>query len=1162
MPDPNAIVDYLRDQGRDDKYITEYLHSEGVDPSGVSGIKQGPMPDVAAGADVAERDATKQYLGAIGHDVSDETASKLVKYGALPAIKAREWGASVLDWTSFHGTQAAYRTKNMLELTVGALGSHFLRPQQALFAGLMGKPRDEIIKKIIPEFTDENVADHTPFMNSMEQLIAMGKAGAHGDWDKFGQLMDTNPVVMEEMDKQLRFQDVMEKVAGGKDKFDAILANMQSGPQSTAKIAGMALLSMGGDIGLDPMWAADVVPAIITKGAWALRGGEMLDKVLASGKAVRSVGDALETQRFAQKFRDVAAAMHETEGSAKTARKLAVAEKRLAEANTIVDSKKAGPVIDIALRKMEKAKPETDVHVEVFGEPDNPFHAPYVPADGSDAATFPMLTQRATLGPDDAEAAGDALRFMTEGGEMSDVRVPVQTSLEYAATPRYQAPTMWLQDVHTKASAAREAGTHAQQMMTIFPERGMPSLMGRFVNPLRMIDQGLWTARQPRNSLMGTGIFERARGATANYEIEAGAVAEKFLGALKNAGIVKKSWYGTTQVISPERNEALFNLLDAPKDTPQELQAFKDLYASHDEGLQKAYHGVRSWLDDIALRQGISPDMRATGYATHLFPPELFAEGARPPEFTGLPATADLFVAHLLDRTGKLGYARDAVNMLEVYTRAALRKIHIEPALQDMLDIAAADGRKHIMNYTDDLVREMKGTPVSVDQAVDRMVDTAARTLGTIKPGSSARASLAVSAMYYSSLLAGNVSYLIKNVATGMLNPLAQYGALNTLHGLFQMGTEEGRALARTAGVDRQYARIFEGNGFKAFSDLASKFGPEQTEFYNRGLSFHAALSDNIRRSGKSWSELKEMGLAGSALHDAVMGAEFTQHVYGVMGRSPMVTRALGKTLYTPAAQFLSFAPKQAEFLLSMTKDNPGYLMRYLAYSGITQRIAAQELNIDASDFVGFGFLPNTKRDELLPKSPALSLLTTGIDHLAAIKDGDPTKMEQTGRDFDSQLTNFIPGIQAMKKTTDAISRLATGEINKAGGFERNVQTNELPAVVLQMPSIQDQRQRQILEQGQQKIQNMLWERTHAAEQLVDAIEKGDTAGADKVAQRLGEMGIPMSGDGVARIQEARMLSRTMRFMQENKFFMGFFSDVQLQNTPGFGEVRGETPGP
>lgn len=1248
MPELNEkeTADFLREQGHDDKFIINYLKSQGMDPLELTpGAPKPLVPDIENGAHEAEIGAVQEYFGGIsGMAVPAHVANQMLKYGAIPLMKAGEAGKTIKDWLAFHGTIGVHTTKNMLELAVGTL-EPFMRPQQALFAGLVGEPRDEIIKRLIPEFTDEKIADQTPFMNSVRQLQQIAKAGVEGNWAQMSELALQNPIVIENMQKNLQFKDML-KAQLGDDRYNEMQASLNAAIPLPGQLAGMEVLNTLGDIFADPVMFIDPAVSVASKLSWYVKGEQKVAKALETGgKAYRNVGDASEVQRHATRFEKMAESNYLADTSVENARKLVIAQKRTAEANTIINSMKQGPSEAIYLRKAPHADPNKIIKtagrdpqaiardLAAFEEatPEQVkqafakvgFETPRrarqsissaiervakgsrtaedmealakwdqlpasikksLAAQGIDVPTavrrnalleesinptgylpedLPLFSQRAIIGPDAAESAGDAARRLAGGAELEDITMHPNTVLGHEGTslldvPQHIVDGLYINELKTAATKARKDPNKTFQLEFDFPERGQPSILGKLMTPLRIMDSSVWPLREPQYALKGTGEYERIRGATINYEIEAGSVANNLTKVLEKAGILKEGSFGRHKIVSTSRNEQLFDLLDMPRETLEHEDAFQKVYGAADKELQAAHDEIRNWLNTMADRLNVAPDMRITGYAHHFFPPEVIAQGARPVEFTGLPATAEIVVNHLLDRTGKLGYVRDTANMLEIYSRASLRKIHMEPAYQDILDMAAIDGRSHIIKYTDDFVKELKGIPSSMDQHIDNMIGTAAEKSGNVwKPGSASRAALGISSMYYSALLAGNLSYLIQNIGTGVLNPLAKYGAFNTITGLFKMATPEGRAMAKAAGVDRQFARIFEDATFRKYSEVLSKFGPEQSEFFNRGLSFHAALSDITRRSGKSWKQLQDEGLAQRALADAIIATEFTQHVYGALGRSPMLSRTLGKTVTSIATQFLSFAPKQTEFLLSLTKDNPGYIMRYLAYSGMTQRIAAQELNIDASNFVGFGYFPTPRKEEVWQKSPGIQTLSHGMEWLAAANVNDPIAMEQASQKVLKDLSNTIPMMQAMRKTAETAKRLHIGEIRQGSEFVRKLQTNELPATLLQVPSIQDKRMREALQQGQQLAQNQMFLRIHAADQFVEAIKKGDDAKAAELGQRLARMGIMLSGDAITTRMQAEHISRTMRYYMKNPNFLGHLTQTQIENTPGFGETSG-----
>jgi len=778
------------------------------------------------------------------------------------------------------------------------------------------------------------------------------------------------------------------------------------------------------------------------------------------------------------------------------------------------------------------------------------------------------IQQRLVFGPDDGEATGDAMRRLIEGGSLDDVKVRNAQVPEYSILNT--VPDGWadgqfvreVADLRKGHKLVAENGT----IRNVFSDpdqhkfmygRGVPGLLegSRLLSGHTLLGRGLraiaFPLREPRGALRGTGIYERQRAGMGRYEVHTGGQMETWSEVLSKAGVAKKNRVGSLKIIDKEKNVRLFEMLDTnPGKDTKSAEKMAKLFDAASPGEREAYSEIRQWLDGIANRLGIAPNERITGYASHLFPDHLFDDGARPLEFLGIPVTSETPMSMLHPRLGKAGYAKDTAAMLDAYTRAAYRKIYVEPTLQDMLDLAKGTGSENVMKYTNNLVREMKGQPSGLMTHLDEVAAMVTDGLqGAGFPGAGkipkpSEAAMAVSSLYYSSLLAGNLNYLTQNMGTGVLNPLAYKGALHTARGAMQMMTKEGRALAKASGVQRQWTKIYEGP-FKEYADFMSTLGgPNASEFYVRGLSLHAALSETMNRSGRTWAQLVDEGLGPAVLHEAVGAAEFTQHVYGVAGRSPYFARALGKSGAVIGTQFLSFPYKQSGFLLSMAAENPGHAMRYFAYSGAIQRMAAEGASIDASQFVGLGYIPTPRANRPGPLSPGFEAIASMMDWQTALTGENPNEIDKAGANLSRSLFAAVPGLRPIEKAIKGQAELATGQVTRTGsaGQTENVRQLEIPeealTSLLQVQSVQEKAFRQREQQSREQVNNRLFFMKKLAKEAVKAHNTQNYDDYITLREKLVEMGIFINGDpGVGAI-EAQYLSRDVRTLMRNPLFV------------------------
>ena len=497
--------------------------------------------------------------------------------------------------------------------------------------------------------------------------------------------------------------------------------------------------------------------------------------------------------------------------------------------------------------------------------------------------------------------------------------------------------------------------------------------------------------------------------------------------------------------IDQAKNEELFNLLDADMATPAGLEMVRNA----DPKILKAHDQIRKILDHAADVQGISDTEKyLTGYIKHVVTADQFAGGARPPEFIGLPAKAEVFAPHLLNRAGATGYPPDAVQMLDLYGRAMYRKLYLEP----MFDTVLANGQKlsaehrnpMFSQYSNMLVNHLKGKPSFIGNMVDQMIGGAVNA-GTGRPrwtpGATDRALVGLTGLFWAGTLAGNPRYPIMQMATGILTTSSRYGIGRTTKGLWQMATPEGQAIAKQIGVYDEFLDIFESPAMKQFSIMMSKvpaitplgvMSTSSTEFMIRGASALSAMDLYLTKLGfSSLDEAFAAGFGKRVMFESLRGAEETNHMYGALGRTPVASAFLPKGMVVSGTQFLSFVPKQIEELLAQTNRNPGAIAQYLMLSGWLSRVAAQEMGIDLTEYVGLGFIPEGG-DELT--SPAISALIEGFKMTAAIGNNDPDAAAMHTQRFLETLDNLIPLMVAWESAAKTATRLTSGEVRTGTG--------------------------------------------------------------------------------------------------------------------------------
>lgn len=553
--------------------------------------------------------------------------------------------------------------------------------------------------------------------------------------------------------------------------------------------------------------------------------------------------------------------------------------------------------------------------------------------------------------------------------------------------------------------------------------------------------------------------WDRIRSGYLRYHQHQRAFYDEVLEISELAGIMKRKskWNPTKEwtefSIDQKRNQQLFDLLDESPGS----EKFTELWEAADDKMRIAHDRIRQILDHAADQQGISGTTKyLTGYIRHVISRDQFAGGARPIEYIGLPTNADVFASHLLGRTGAAGYPRDAMLALDMYGRAMYRKLVLEPLYDDIIqtgaDLAAKHNNPVFQTYMNDMVHTLKGKPQFIGKKVDEMLGGAFNSAGKVRwrPNKIDRALGGMTGLMYTGALGANPRYPIMQIATGIATTAGRFGMLRTSRAIWEMATPEGQAINKAIGTYDAFLDIFESDFARRLTNLFTRrayaitpFGPmstAMTEEYIRGVTAHAAVDMYMTKFGFStWTEAKAAGFANRIAFEALRAAEEVNHMFGALGRSPWATRtfAPSKGVAIGATQFLSFIPKQTEELLSQMNRGAGHLVEYFAISGWISRIAAEELGVDLTTYVGLGYMPESISDMT---SPAVDVFMRSMDMAESMRKRDPIAVSDAVTQFLSSAQTLIPTIAAFESAGKASQRLVEGEqITLRGEKEREL---------------------------------------------------------------------------------------------------------------------------
>lgn len=866
---------------------------------------------------------------------------------------------------------------------------------------------------------------------------------------------------------------------------------------------------------------------------------------------------------------------------------------------------------------------------------------PLIDLDGMDAV---QGQQRLAYGPDQSETAAEAAKVLAAGGDIDDVAFYSMGldlyNTSYGARFRAASGTQprgfgkmkkvmedgkmvekpvlntslgedeWLgKDAwRTKIEAAEWQQTRAEKLGDYYTRGLYPGTWN--LRPAGV----LMHAREPMRVLqsMSPRLYTRVHDAMNAQHVELTRMTEFFSRELENLGVYKK--VGGSYVHDPERGKAIFDIMEMKPETDEYLDAINTL----SEGDRMSVRRIRQEMDFMMDKLGVrNTDRHITGYVSHVFDRRWHDNGARPLENRGFGATAEVFDPYLVERTGARGYVPDIALALDQYSRAAARKLHMEPMFVDLEAAAAAHVKQHpgdewFGTYINFMVNNFKGVPSTGGQWVDMMgglvnarmramdnvvkaatkaggvtekVGTAMHGVGQVMsnvpgkigkfggalaaegvrvnefgsqmkyngmplyaPGDVSRTAMMVTALVYSSVLGGSGRYFPMAVATGLATTGSRMGLFNTAKGILAMGTEEGRALAKTAGIDKQWQNILEDAAWTKLGHMSASMpsfngvtvvGPSITATENliRGWTFHASLSDLMRKSNyHSWDEVVEAGLQNAFMHEAVRTTEEVNHIFGILGKPPVAGR-MSKSGSAHMTQFLSFIPKQTEELMAQAMQDLGKIGQYMMISGYIQRVGAK-IGLDMSDYVGIGYAPKSPEETTSISFELMNSLLTVTGEQAKMfgsEGGDPLALKRAKEQLSRNAQMFIPFAAAthrLKQSAEALelgalytdkgskiydydlggfqwdgtksvasnmSRLPSGLLSESGNPEI---PTDLPSILTGINSTQRKMERQAYRASKDASARQMYRRSEIADAVQEAVNKGDGAEFSKQLQK------------------------------------------------------------
>ena len=336
---------------------------------------------------------------------------------------------------------------------------------------------------------------------------------------------------------------------------------------------------------------------------------------------------------------------------------------------------------------------------------------------------------------------------------------------------------------------------------------------------------------------------------------------------------------------------------------------------------------IKTYLKDWADRLHLPTDNRLGNYITHIF--DKNAHGDLPSEsvfddpdlsviMESQPARS-VYNPFLEKRLNKPGYKEDVWGALDAYVKRGSRKEAMDPALEEISDMAhKLDDSAYA--YVTRLTHRINMRPTEADELVDNLVKEHFGGRFTQRP--TAYITGKIRGIFYRGTLGLNVASALRNLSQGA-NTYAKLGEKYTTIGYFKtlthLVTRDWSELIDHGVLDEQLNQDQKVGVYKTF---LQKIDPalfalfNAAEKINRGAAYYGAKSQALSK-----------GLGpDDAIKFAKRMVRETQFAFGQVD-SPV---ALSSDLIKTVAQMQNYNVKQIEFLTRMAKNKEyGGLVRY-----------------------------------------------------------------------------------------------------------------------------------------------------------------------------------------------------------------------------------------
>ncbi|MDP1722959.1 MAG: hypothetical protein Q8L37_07195 [Candidatus Gottesmanbacteria bacterium] len=443
--------------------------------------------------------------------------------------------------------------------------------------------------------------------------------------------------------------------------------------------------------------------------------------------------------------------------------------------------------------------------------------------------------------------------------------------------------------------------------------------------------------------------------------------------------------------VPPESNERIFRALDG-----------ENVGLNPVEG--RVAMEIRGYLADWATKLKLPPSKQISNYITHIW-----TKGAVEGEFD--PALAKLIdqkVAGgvydpflLMRKSDRIDYLKDTWAALDAYTKRAVRKYNLDPALE-ALKAKSPSLELSQYKYLQKLTDRINLRPTEIDTLIDNFIKST--PIGyRFGPRPVTALSQSIRQTVYRGTLGLNVSSALRNLSQGA-NTYAELGERWTATGYLKLARNWGSNELERVGVLKD--SFIQDRNIGVYKNILTKLDEglfylfDKAEKINRGAAYYGAKAKAL---SQNMSEQQAIEYAKGIVRK-------TQFVFGSIDTPLALSSDINKTLL----QFQSFNIKQGEFLLTKVaqRDIAG-LVRYVGATLVMAKILKD----------AFGM-----KLDLLPINPRLTPSLQAGQATGQMLFGEEQTREEGKRNLIKVAPAFFPGGVQIRKTVEGLQSYNKGE--------------------------------------------------------------------------------------------------------------------------------------